>query len=137
MAPTGLLWTNTALPPASHPGWGPFPGWGGGPGIAQDGRMWSLCSGDLSPGRGGEGHSRGVSPDGRDSLPCWGHPWAGGGHHPPCPLPLIHVIALMEGQVGRHKVASEWGDSGGGEKEMEEDAEQGTKPVSGKSTGVK
>lgn len=45
MAPTGLLWTNTMLPLASHLGWGPLPGWGQGTGIAQDGGMWSLCSG--------------------------------------------------------------------------------------------
>lgn len=37
----------------------------------------------------------------------------------------------------RHKVVRAGGDSGGGEKEMEEDAKQDTRTVSGKSTGAK
>lgn len=53
MADTGLFWTNTVLPPGLTPRVGPFPGWGQGTGIAQDGGMWSLCSGDPSPSCGG------------------------------------------------------------------------------------
>lgn len=95
---------------------------------------------DLSPGCGGEGHSRVVFTDGWDSRPRGGTPVGRRqATSPPCPLSLVHLRAATEGQgeMVRHKVVRVGGDSGGGEKEMEEDAKQDTRTVSGKSTGAK